>query len=193
MSPTAVLPIRAFDGLTRLSPALNEAERTELIIRLALRTATAAHDAGCSVVVATPDGAVRAWAGDNGIGVVAEPEPAGLDAAADAGVASSDGTWLIIHADLPVVTGSDIEAAIAALEEADVVLAPSHDGGTSLIGGNGRAFPFSYGVGSFRRHFAAAPAAAVVVRPGLAIDLDRARDLATLRALTDPSGNPSLV
>jgi 2-phospho-L-lactate guanylyltransferase (CobY/MobA/RfbA family) len=83
----------------------------------------------------------------------------------------------------------DLVAAWAALGPGPVI-APSHDGGTSLVAGHTR-FPFTYGPGSFHRHVAAATAvsaspAAIVVRPGLALDLDTAEDLAVAGTL--PAG-----
>jgi 2-phospho-L-lactate/phosphoenolpyruvate guanylyltransferase len=190
---TAVVPVRSFDGLTRLSGALDDLARRDLMRRLAARTAAVAAETGISVVVVTGDRAVRAWAEESGYDVATEPVSGGLDAAARIGTAAVDGPWLVVHADLPWVATADIEAAFGAVDRAGAVLAPSHDGGTSLIGSAGSDFPFAYGVGSFRRHLAAAPRAAVLVRPGLALDLDRVRDLATLRTLADRRDGPSLV
>ncbi len=183
MRPAAILPIRSFDGLTRLAAALDARERNALMRRLAERTTTAAGDAGAAVTVITGDDAVHIWADERGFAVIDEPDPPGLDAAASAGINGVGGTWMIIHADLPALTATDVERAMQVLDDGRRVLAPSHDGGTSLIGGSDSTFPFSYGVGSFRRHLAAAPDAVVLARPGLALDLDRTQDIATLRAL----------
>src|SRR5665811_1981594 len=72
----------------------------------------------------------------------------------------------------------------ASMAAAGTVLAPSHDGGTSLVGGMLNPFPFRYGPGSFRRHLSAVLGhARVLVRPGLALDLDRPRDLRAFRRL----------
>lgn len=179
----AVFPIRSFAGLTRLSSALGERERAALVRTLAERVIAAAAGAGASAAVVTADDAVRAWGVASGLSVVGEPVPGGLDAAAGAGVAAANGPWLIVHADLPAVTSADIAAAIEVVGLGGTVIAPSHDGGTSLIGGVSKRFPFSYGVGSFRRHLAAAPKATTLVRPGLALDLDGVRDLEALEAL----------
>ena len=69
------------------------------------------------------------------------------------------------------------------------VLAPSSDGGTSLIGGSGDpGFDFAYGVGSFHRHLARLRRCSpkVVFRLGLALDLDHPSDLEA--ALSHPRG-----
>jgi 2-phospho-L-lactate guanylyltransferase len=182
MPVAAVVPIRSFDGLTRLSGVLDDEARIGLMRRMAEHTTMAADQAGASVVVVTGDESVRSWAKEQGWRTVAEPDPPGLSRAAGAGVAAATGPWLVVHADLPAIAVSDIEAALSLVTNG-VVLAPSHDGGTSLIGSPAAGFPFSYGIGSFRRHLAAAPGAAVLVRPGLALDLDRGSDLGVLRTL----------
>jgi 2-phospho-L-lactate/phosphoenolpyruvate guanylyltransferase len=180
---TAVVPIRSFDGLTRLASELDGSERAALMRNLAERTTRAAVAAGATVAVVTGDPDVAAWAGENGHGVVQELAPGGLDSAATLGIASTTGPWIVVHADLPAVTPADIAEATGSLTSNASVLAPSHDGGTSLIGGVQQGFPFAYGVGSFRRHVAAAPSATILVRPGLALDLDRVRDLEALKTL----------
>ena len=89
---------------------------------------------------------------------------------------------MVVHADLPAIEAEDLDTTMSLLGSRSI-LAPSHDGGTSLIAGSTPAFPFSYGVGSFQRHLAAVPDAAVLIRPGLALDLDRASDLDAIRGL----------
>ncbi len=183
MEPVAIVPIRSFDGLSRLAAALDPGERHALMRRLAERTTAAARDAGATVTVITGDYAVHTWAEERGFVVIDEPDPPGLNAAASAGIDGVHGTWMVIHADLPAITATDLEIAMQVLAGGRRVLAPSHDGGTSLIGGSDTTFSFSYGVGSFRRHLATAPGAKVLSRPGLALDLDRTQDIATLQAL----------
>ncbi len=182
MTVTAVVPIRSFAGLSRLAEALPADRRASLMLRLAGHTTAALRGAGVDVVVVTGDATVREWALQQSFGVVNEPNPPGLDAAAAAGMARADGAWMVVHADLPAIAAEDIDAAMSLLGSR-AVLAPSHDGGTSLIAGYTPAFPFSYGVGSFHRHLAAVPDAAVLIRPGLALDLDRGSDLDAIRGL----------
>ncbi|NND85055.1 MAG: hypothetical protein HKN46_07900, partial [Acidimicrobiia bacterium] len=69
----------------------------------------------------------------------------------------------------------DLEVAVAHLTGHGAVIAPSWDGGTSLLGGRGER-AFSYGRGSFHTHLRATPAAKVLVRPGLSLDLDTPAD-----------------
>ena len=179
-----LIPIRSFDGMTRLSGWLEPENRTDLARSLAARTARAALDADTSVSVITADAQVQRWAVGSGVDIIEERIARGLNAAAATGVQEvGDVPWLVIHADLPGITPDDVRAATEQIE-AGYVLAPSHDGGTSLIGGIGSDFPFRYGPGSFRRHLAAVHGeATILVRPGLALDLDHPRDLETLRSL----------
>lgn len=186
MTTTAIVPIKSFEGLTRLADALPEDRRTTLMVRLAGRTTGALREAGADVVVVTGDAPVREWASQQRFRVVNEPDPPGLDAAALAGLDTVRGPWMVVHADLPLLTPDDVAAANAALADNDHVLAPSHDGGTNLIGSSWPTFSFAYGPGSFRRHLALVPGARVMVRPGLALDLDRVRDLNALRRLRAP-------
>ena len=186
MTPTAraLIPIRSFGGMTRLSGSLEPRDRMKLARDLADRTTRAALDADTRVSVITADPVVRQWAIDSDIDLIDEPISRGLNAAAATGVTSvGDAPWLVIHADLPTVLPEDIRTAAAAVERGHV-LSPSHDGGTSLIGGTGPSFPFRYGPGSFRRHLAALRGeATILIRPGLALDLDHPRDLAALSQL----------
>ncbi len=180
----ALIPIRSFDGMTRLSGHLESEERKKLSRELADRTVRAALDANTRVSVITADVTVQQWAIASGVGVISERDSQGLDAAATAGVEEAgDDPWLVIHADLPAIESDDVQASLQAIGGGHV-LAPSHDGGTSLIGGTGPDFPFQYGPGSFRRHLAAIDGeATVLVRLGLALDLDHPRDLEALRRL----------
>lgn len=180
----ALIPIRSFDGMTRLSGRLGSEDRRRLARDLAGRTIRAALEANTRVSVITADAEVERWALASGVECIAESASHGLDAAAAAGVAGAgDDPWLVIHADLPAIDANDLRAAMQSVGSG-WVLAPSHDGGTSLIGGMGRVFPFRYGPGSFRRHLAAVSGGAtILIRPGLALDLDRPWDLNALEQL----------
>lgn len=129
------------------------------------------------MVVVTDSQDVVRWGRALGVDAVVQTSP-GLTGAGQALIDAASGQpWLMVHADLPLATGADFAALVGALDNHSTVLAPSYDGGTPAIGSTG-GFPFSYGPGSFRRHLAMAPSATVVVRRGLALDLDRIDDLA---------------
>ena len=179
----ALVPIRSFDGMTRLAGRLSAVDRRELSCFLALRVVEAARAGGFTPIVVTGDNSVSEWATDRQVESFAEPIPGGLNRAAAAAVEAVNGhPWIVVHADLPAVTAEDFRSAADALDRG-IVLAPSHDGGTPLVGGSGDSFPFRYGPGSFRAHLAAVRGrASILIRPGLALDLDRPWDFT---ALTD--------
>ena len=170
--------------MTRLAADTTADDRRALGLELADRVIGAARGAGLEVIIVTADAAVRGWASGASVRVVAEPPSGGLDHAAATGVASaSSGPWIVVHSDLPAITPDDLVVA-AEHAERGIVLAPSHDGGTPLVGAAGGSFPFRYGPGSYRRHLAAVRGrASILIRPGLALDLDRPWDLDALVGL----------
>jgi 2-phospho-L-lactate guanylyltransferase len=122
---------------------------------------------------------VARWCETRGVRLLPDPGR-GLDAAVAAGVSGATGSWLVAHGDLPLITADDLEGIAQAADSGTTVLAPSRDGGTNLIAGTA-PIRFAYGPGSFVRHLAAARAPRwVLVRPGLAIELDTAADLAAV-------------
>jgi len=181
VTPLVAIPIRSFSGMARLSDVLDGAARADMIRELASTALAAAAAAGATGAVVTADPEVAAWASRNEVVVVSDPGTS-LDAAATAGVAFAAGRpWVVLHGDLPGVQGSDIAAIIGALGDRPV-LAPSKDGGTSAVADIAASFPFHFGPGSFQRHLAVLKGKArVVVRCGLAVDIDRPADLVAWR------------
>ncbi|MDF1596118.1 MAG: 2-phospho-L-lactate guanylyltransferase [Acidimicrobiia bacterium] len=176
------VPIKPF-GLAkaRLASSFSGTQRAALGRATATRTVTSVLDALGKASVVTADEEVAEWAGRLGASVIAEPigKRSGLNGAAREVVsAARGGMWMIIHADLPLITVSDIRIAWAAALEGDFVLAPSHDGGTSVIGGIESNFAFSYGPGSFHRHLAATGhlPVRILTRLGFLLDLDDPTD-----------------
>lgn len=192
MPPLIAVPIKPFGvAKRRLAPVLDATQRRKLGKAVAAHVVTTALATGSSVAVVTGDEGVSVWGRDLGASIIAEPAEGGLNgAAAEAlAVARRQGlAWVILHADLPTLTPKDLLDALAAIPDNGVLLAPSHNGGTSLIGGDRDTFPFAYGSASFRRHFATAARLPhrLLVRPGLALDLDGAHDLAV--AVRHPAG-----
>jgi 2-phospho-L-lactate guanylyltransferase len=110
---------------------------------------------------------------------------AGLDQAREAAEADGADRLLVLHGDLPNLAADDVLALVDAMAgEPSVAIAPDRLG----TGTNGLALSppgvigFRFGTGSFAAHLTEAQAAgvepAVVVRPGLAFDLDTPADLA---------------
>lgn len=160
--------------MTRLDGVLDSQGRGELARQLADHVLGVVEKRAEALIVSS-DPSVLSWASSRGVASLADPG-SGLDAAASVGILRAvGGRWAVLHADLPYLGDGDLKLAFGAAEE--TVLSPTHDGGTSLIVASGPDFPFAYGLGSFRRHLASRPAARVVVRSGLALDLDLPRDL----------------
>lgn len=184
MTPAIVgIPIKPFGvAKARLAPVLDRIQRSRIGKAVAAHTAAMVARSGATPAIVTGDAGVARWAEGQGWMVIAELEGGGLDGAAAATVRAAGGRrWAVLHADVPTLTATDLVDAWA---HPGFLLAPSHDGGTTLVAGTG-AFPFSYGPLSFHRHLAAAPTAVVVTRPGLALDLDTPDDLSAALRLPD--------
>lgn len=178
------IPVKRFYvAKQRLSPVLSPGARSRLGRELAARTVAAVQGAGARPVVLAADRQVARWASTRGVPVMVDRRE-GLDGAAAALVADARSrqlAWLVVHADLPLLTSADIGLALRILEEGGSPIAPADDGGTSLIGGHD-GMRFSYGPASFHRHLARLPRSRVVVRVGLSLDLDGPRDLVAVRS-----------
>ncbi len=187
--PLVGIPVKPFGvAKQRLHLRLDPATRSVLGRRIAARTAAVVADTATEVVIVAADTGVRRWAANLGFETITESDAGGLNAAAAALRDHAIGTgraWLVLHADLPLISEVEVRAVLEPLNRGTAVVAPSHDGGTSALGGAGH-LDFHYGVGSFYRHLRQVPTAAVVVRPGLAFDLDTVDDLDA--ALRHPRG-----
>ena len=186
----AALPIKPFGvAKARLSTVLGPAQRSRLGRAVAARTARCAAEAGADVQVVTADQGVAEWARGSELGIILEDPDLGIGLDGAAATAARHAgrlglRWAIVHADLPVATSDDMRLVFDAAA-AGTAIVPSYDGGTNVIAGAG-TYRFSFGRGSFARHLAAAPQAAVVVPPRLVLDLDTPRDLHLARSW--PSG-----
>ncbi|MEA2003126.1 MAG: 2-phospho-L-lactate guanylyltransferase [Actinomycetota bacterium] len=187
----AAIPIKPFGvAKARLADRLNTRARSRLGKAIAARTAAAATDAGALVAIVTGDPGVTRWARTHGYLTIDEATSPreGLDGAAEAATSEAarrQRCWAIIHADLPLITPTGL-STVFALAERNLVIVPSHDGGTNVIAGKGTAVSFSYGPASFHRHLARYPQARIVTSPELGLDLDTGLDLTRAAAL--PAG-----
>ena len=184
----AAIPLKGFGSAkTRLGDSMAPRTRARIAAAVADRVVWACSGAGWSVVVVSASPDVVSWCREAAIDVLPDPG-AGLDAAATAAVTHANGrAWVVVHGDLPLVTPADLDGIAGWVAAGSVVLAPSRDGGTNLIAGTG-AFRFAYGPGSFARHVSAAATRipVVLVRTGLAVELDTPADL--LAAQRHPAG-----
>ncbi|GGM19523.1 2-phospho-L-lactate guanylyltransferase [Promicromonospora citrea] len=188
---TAVVPLRdGVSGKSRLAAVLDAAARRRLVQVLARHVATTLRaSAGVErVVVVTADPAfARATLDGLGVEVLEQPtDRPGLNGALEhAREVAGPGRLLVAHADLPALAPADVAAVLA--QDAPVTIAADrYRSGTNLLAlrPSARAFRFRFGAGSLAAHLVEAAAhgleAAVVHRPGTAVDLDTADDWAQL-------------
>ncbi|MCL1588675.1 MAG: 2-phospho-L-lactate guanylyltransferase [Actinomycetia bacterium] len=181
--PVALVPIRSFNGMTRLASVLDPQKRSDLARMLASRVLDAVSAAGLETIVVTSSDDVARWARGNKASVHKDPRTGLSDAINSCVSAVGSAPWLVIHADLPLVTPLAI-ATVARASRSAMVIVPSYDGGTTVIAGNG-TFPFAYGIGSFQRHYATAPHATIIVSPELSADIDTELGLELVPELLD--------
>lgn len=184
MTRIVAIPVKPFDvAKMRLSSILGPHQRQRLSVELARRTADAAVAAGASPLILSADDAVTAWARDQGYDVLLDKGSSLNEAAHSATLFADEEPWVFCHADLPLLRSDDLERAIALMSANSWVLAPSSDGGTSLIGGVGH-FDFAFGAGSFHRHLARLANRPVQVMTGVGtlLDLDTASDFTATAA-----------
>ncbi|MCZ7533485.1 MAG: NTP transferase domain-containing protein [Acidimicrobiia bacterium] len=183
---TAIIPIRSFNGMTRLDSVLDQDQRRSLSIRLAERSVDAAIDAGLETIVLTGDADVTAWASKRC--AVASDDGGGLSIAVTNAVkrhARPD--WLVLHADLPCIDGDHIRrfsetASADGVYGGGAAIAPSLDGGTNVIAGTG-PFDFTYGPGSFHTNLAGMPHAKISTHRALSLEIDTPSHFAALVVL----------
>lgn len=183
MTAIAILPVKSFHlGKGRLAEALGPDVRARLGRELASKTLDTAEQAGLIPIVVAGDDTVAEWS--VGRGVPAIPDPGGgLSRAASEGVAwanNAGSPWMVLHTDLPLLTVEELKTADPLLTSGGDLIAPSTDGGTSLIGSTGN-LEFAYGPGSFRVHLPRLRNPTVLAVLGLLHDLDSPGDLESAR------------
>jgi 2-phospho-L-lactate guanylyltransferase len=192
------VPIRSFrDGKSRLSPGLDAVAREALVRGMAERvtSALAATDEIAETLVVSADSEVLVWAGQMARPVTpveqAKAAP-GLDAAIDVGRATAKqhgaDAVLSLFADLPFVTGKDIEALIASQGELILGTDRRRTGTNALLlrfSDRASEFRFAFGPESLERHLAESRRIGLVTQvreiPGIAFDLDTPGDNARSR------------
>ncbi|WGM47533.1 Phosphoenolpyruvate guanylyltransferase [Brevundimonas sp. NIBR10] len=172
---TALVPIKsAGRRKTRLGSVFSEDARDELADRM-LHRVLAALAASPSVreVIVLSSVRPKGWRGrlsvDHGRGL--NPELA----AAARGIA---GRLMVVHADLPTLAPADVETLVA-MGEGGAAIAPDRwsRGTNALAAREAGNLRFAFGPDSLALHRSLMPSAAIVRRPGLALDLDLPRDL----------------
>lgn len=183
----AVVPVkRLSQAKQRLSPVLSRSERVTLartMLHEVLTTLCASELAG--IVVVTSDPMVANLASLFDARVVHDGTEAGVNAAVQQGLESLDAaaSALIVPADVPFATASDLRAIIAELQHNPVVLAPAlSDGGTNALAMRAPDMIVpKFGEDSYLRHQmqsrAKGFACGVVSSDGIGRDIDRPQDL----------------
>lgn len=198
----AVIPIKRFErGKTRLGERLSDADRSQLsqamFERVLAATLACPELHGALVLTDAPDiaRAVRGRRAD----VLEDPDAGSprLGALIDAAFAylraQGVGVALVLMADLPRVEASDLTAMLAALDGADLALAPDLRGVCTnalalRLGPAGERFKTAFGgPQSLELHMRFARElglrARIVENPRLALDLDTPADLDLLAGL----------
>ena len=171
-------------GKSRLASVLSGAQR-ERLIRVMLARVLDALDAAeeiDQIAVVTPATELLPR------GVIALDDPGGgLNHALGAGrralIARGADEVLVLHADLPSLSASEIDSFVRQGRHTGLALAPDRHGhGTNAVflAGDGD-FSFRFGTSSFTRHMDEAAArareATVINLPGFAMDIDEPADL----------------
>lgn len=179
MPTTAIIPIRSFTtGKGRLGDHLTSARRTELSMGMAERTVSAAEEAKMIPTIVSSATDVADWAIHLGLLLLNESRP-GLNPAAERGVswALAEGLqWIVLHADLPLVSAADLSSLREVVESGGDAIAPSCDGGTSALSCRS-TITFGYGPGSFHTHLPRMTQPTILTPTGLLHDLDSMDDL----------------
>ncbi len=176
----ALVPFKGPDGAKgRLGEYLSERERRDLtlaMLRDVLDALTQASLAGVLIVSRSPTAAALARDFDVEVFADTANDLTGAVTEASTFVADRAQGTMIVHGDLPLLTGHDVNDALRG--HTDVTLLPDrHDIGTNcIIATPPNAMTYQFDGRSFRPHKALARAAGLeprVVRlPGFALDID---------------------
>ena len=182
-----IVPVKGLgEAKSRLASVLGPAQRASLVLAMledVLIAVRAAHDG--PLLLVTPDEGCAPAAQRAGAELLAD-EGGGYNAAVAQALAAAGareaGAALVLPADQPRARPEELRTAIEALGERGVVVAPSRDGGTGLLGLRPPdAIAPAFGIGSAARHRALGESAGLEVGwlelPSLRDDVDEAGDL----------------
>jgi 2-phospho-L-lactate/phosphoenolpyruvate guanylyltransferase len=193
MAQVVVAVRGGLDAKTRCAESLDGPDRARLTAAMLedMLAAVVRCEEAAATWVVTPTPELAELAGRCGArAILQDDRQNGLNAAfgqalALVGEQAPYDSVVLMPGDLPLLEPDDLGAAIRLLRTHGVVLAPSLDGGTGLVGMRaGAPLEPAFGPDSFRRHAAEARRAglsiAVVVAGSLSHDVDRPDDLAHL-------------
>ena len=200
MAVNAVIPVKGLGtAKKRLSPVLSPLERRQLTLAMLANVLSAVQVPVVGrIVVVSNDLRVKNMAVKFSAHYI-EQKTKGLNAALEEAIewCKEGGTEaiLVLPADIPLLSPLDVERIIklGSNGEQTIVLSPSHDGGTSAVfQSSPNLVSMSFGPYSLGRHIRRARRAGVRVKlyysKNLALDIDTAEDLATLRNVPDNTG-----
>lgn len=200
MSTTAIVPLKALThSKQRLAGRLSATERRALMATLFVHVletcATAASIDETMAIVGDDDGVALA---EHLSATVLRDLGADLNSAVRYATAQLPpaAASLVVVADLPRVSPADLDAIVAAGRHTpSVIVAPTHDGGTgALLRRPATVIAPAFGAGSAAAHLDAAQKvgvrAGVIIRPGLAYDVDHPADLDRYAGLVVEGGDP---
>jgi 2-phospho-L-lactate guanylyltransferase len=172
---TAIVPIKEpLARKTRLRPmdSANRVALTETFLDHVLAAVDGHPDVGKAFILSPVAREGRNWIEDKRRGLNAELNATRL----------GRGAVLVVHADLPLLDGEDISAMLDCAQRFGGALAPDRHGvGTNAIAlVAGFPFNFAFGPESRRLHQVQLSPKAVVMRRGLALDIDTPEDLSWL-------------
>lgn len=197
MSCWALIPLKTPGlGKTRLSRELGSQERADLVTAMLGRVVDALMESGEVEHIAM-------------VGMAPSHCPAGVLHLLDSGkglnqALSAAGSelqllgakeLLVLHADLPLVCGEEIDHFVLSGRRRQIALAGDrHNRGTNAVFlSQPSRFAFEFGEDSFARHLACADAQniqpALSESPGLMLDVDTADDLRMVNNLLTPFGS----
>lgn len=196
----AVVPVKRLDrALMRLAGVLDAASRRalqEAMLADVLAACRACDRLSGTIVVTSDRDAARIAADAGAVLVHDHVPPKGIDAAVSLGLDAAEGegaeTAVVLFADLPLLTASDLEALLDAEPRGPVTIAVSLDktGTNALVLRPPSVMPPSLGPGSLARHEKRAADLGITMRaidlPGLTIDVDTPDDLAAFLETARP-------
>lgn len=189
MKATAVIvPVKGGSPKERLSPMLSPSQRRQLQLAMledTLQTLMKARMVKQAFVVSSNE-QILGFVGRFGAKSIPEPADAGVNSAVARALeeTSAYDRRMVIPADLPLLSPTDLKAAMMlAREGAEVVISPAeHFDGTNLLLLASRSrIPLHYDDDSFRKHFSDATGrrlrVAVYYSRGVGFDIDRPADV----------------
>lgn len=193
MSVFAVVPVKDLsETKSRLSPSLDPEERGALTLALLENVLAALREAGGveRIGVVSPDRRALSLAEEAGATALLQ-ESRGLNEALEEGrrwaLDGGASALLVLPADLPYLSASDVRMLLDSSGDSAVVISPDRlwEGTNALLLRPPDVLPFAFGPGSFEAHLRAAGERGIETEiresAGVAFDLDTREDLRVLR------------